>query len=72
MDNNYPEYILRKLRQRADLDSDNDSMDDRFNELSPSEAFAEVCAWEGLRGWDETVKGWIESIYGFDIDDMVK
>lgn len=66
----YPKYILMKLRQRENLEEDDTSRDEEFNKMSPSRAFSEVCNWEGLNNYDSTIKGWIEDIYGFNIDEI--
>ena len=67
MENKYPEYIMRKLRQRRGLEEDDTSEDSDIGTLSPSEAFDEVCNWEGLIGYSSTIKRWIEDIYGVEI-----
>ena len=67
----YPEHIIEKLRQRQDLDIDDCSMDDEFQQMAPNEVFHEVLNWEGFLGsWDSTIKGWIEDIYCIDLDDF--
>ncbi len=67
----YPEYILRRLRLREDLDDNDTSMDEQFDNYSPNEVFREVCLWEGLLGrYDEHIKGWIKAIYGIDLDSI--
>lgn len=70
--NNYPEYILRRLRLREDLDGNDTSMDEQFNNYLPNKVFKEVCEWEGLFGWYEILKGWIKAIYGIDLDNVTK
>lgn len=65
----YPEYILRTLRQREDLEETDTSMDDKFNNYSPNKAFKEMLEWEGIIGWDNTIKSWIRDIYGVDLND---
>lgn len=69
MMNKYPGYIMRKLRQRRGLEPDNVSSDEILNNFSPQQAFKEVLSWEGLINWDETIKEWINDIYGINIDD---
>ena len=68
MMNKYPGYIMRKLRQRRGLEPDNVSSDEILNNFSPQQAFKEVLSWEGLINWDETIKEWINDIYGISID----
>ena len=70
MANKYPEYILKKLRQRNGMDENDKESDDEFNKCDPQYVFKEVCSWEGLSGgWDNQIKGWIEDIYGINIDE---
>ena len=68
--NKYPEHIMKVLRQRLDLEEDDTSRDDFLNIYSPSEAFEEMLIWEGIIGYANTIKYWIESIYGIDIDTL--
>lgn len=71
MENKYPDHIMKTLRQRLGLDEDDTSRDDFINIYSPSEAFEEMLNWEGILGYAGTIKYWIESIYGIDIDALV-
>jgi hypothetical protein len=66
----YPEYILKKVRQRQDLEQDDKSMDDKLNNMSPNNIFRNVCNWEGLIHMDEQIKYWILDIYGVDLDEV--
>ena len=66
--NKYPDYIMRKLRQRRWLEPNDISSDEILNNFSPQQAFKEVLSWEGLINWDETIKEWINDIYGISID----
>jgi hypothetical protein len=68
--NDYPEYILRKLRQREGLEEEDTSMDTELKNMSPSVAFNEVCTWEGLCGYGDTIEGWIADIYGIDLQEI--
>ena len=67
--NKYPDYIMRKLRQRRWLEPNDISSDEILNNFSPQQAFKEVLSWEGLINWDETIKEWINDIYSINIDD---
>lgn len=66
---NYPENIMRKLRQRLDLEEDDTSRDKEINMYSPNEAFEEVLLWEGFIGYTEYIKMWIEDIYKVDLNE---
>jgi hypothetical protein len=67
VNNKFPESIMRKLRQREDLESDDTSMDNIFNNYSPDTAFEEVCGWEGLINYSFTIKNWIKDIYKIEL-----
>ncbi len=64
MNQDYPEYILQKLRQRQDLDEDDTSMDETFQDMQPDQVFKECLEWEGICGYTSTILGWIADIYG--------
>lgn len=67
----YPEYIMKALRMRRGLNENDTHLDWRLQEMKPSRAFEEVLIWNGLLGgWDSQIKGWIQDIYGVDIDAM--
>lgn len=64
----YPEYIMRKLRQRRDLEPDDKSEDKDINLMSPNEAFNEVCTWEGLINYGSTIREWVSDIYNIELE----
>ena len=66
----YPEHILIKLRQRNGLSSIDTRDDYFFNKYQPSKAFEEVCNWEGLMNYSQTIKEWIKDIYGVNLDEL--
>lgn len=67
----YPECIMKVLRMRRGLDENDTHLDWRLQEMNPSRVFKEVLIWNGLLGgWDSQIKGWIQDIYGVDIDAM--
>lgn len=64
MDNKkYPESIMEAVRQRLDLEPHDDSQDDEIMAMSPNEVFDHVCNWNGLVGYSNTIKNWVERIY---------
>lgn len=63
----YPEYILEMLRQRQGLEYDDASMDDKFNSWHPKVVFNEVCNWEGMIGYGDTIIGWVEDIFNVSL-----
>ncbi len=67
MNNKFPENIMRILRKRRGLDGNDTSNDNLINTYSRSDAFAEVCTWNGLGYYDLTIKEWIKDIYGVEL-----
>ena len=65
---NYPEYILEILRQRKDLEEDDTSRDEEFQNLSANEVFDEVIKWDGLGNYADTIKQWVQDIYSVDLN----
>lgn len=63
----YPEYIMKKIRQRLGLDEEDKSRDTEINAMSSFEAFEEVLEWEGFIGYARQIKGWIEDIYKVEL-----
>lgn len=69
----YPNSIIQYVRQREGLDKEDGSRDKEILEMTNSEVFRDVLAWNGfLGGWDYTIKDWVKSIYGIDLDDFEK
>lgn len=64
MNYNYPEYILRVLREREGLEEDDTSMDVTFQDYNPDHVLREMLEWEGICGYTNTILGWIADIYG--------
>lgn len=65
----YPEYILRYLRQRWGMKPDDTSRDEMFQSMEPKWVFSEVLIWNGLLGgWDRQIIGWIKDIYKVDLE----
>ena len=63
MNHNYPEYILKKLREFDGLDEENDSNDAEFQAMSPQEVFDIVLRYEGICGYGFTILSLIEDIF---------
>ena len=64
---NYPESILKILRQRIDLEEDDTSKDTLFLRYSKDKVLQEVLEWEGFIGYKNQIKEWIEQIYFVDL-----
>lgn len=68
MNNNYPEYILRVLRERNDLEEDDTSMDEEFQNMAPYRVLEECLEWEGIIGYGHWLMSIIYDIYGIHLD----
>lgn len=64
----YPEYIMSYVRQNMGLDSDDTSNDDLINSMNRKDVFDRVLNWNGIIGYAGQIKGWIEEIYGIELD----
>lgn len=64
----YPENILKYLRKRASLDENDTSLDEHFNKMRKDAVFEEVLRWRGIFGWGGLIRGWIQDIYGVDLN----
>lgn len=65
----YPENIIGDIRENLDVKRDDESKDYTIMNMSKSEVLERVCVWNGLIGYDDTIKNWIESIYGVELKD---
>lgn len=67
MNHNYPEYILKVLREREGMEEDDTSMDETFQDYNPDEVIRHMLEWEGICGYTSTILGWIADIYGIKL-----
>jgi len=63
----YSESIMRKVRQHLDLDANDTSKDEEIMQMSKDEVFDNVCEWEGLINYGNTLRGWVKSIYKVEL-----
>ena len=68
MNHNYPESILRYLRQHEGLDELDTSLDSEFRTWSPGEVFEAVLDYEGLIGYDSWIIRRIKEIFDVDLE----
>lgn len=62
------EYFLGHIRQRMGAGDKNDkSCDDKVNRLTNNELFEEWLNWEGILGYDRTLRNLVEQIYGVEL-----
>ena len=69
MSNQYPEYIMKILREMNDLDPDNHLHDGALQSMDRREVFAKVLEWEGIIGFEYAILGWIRDIFKVDVTD---
>lgn len=72
MENKYFDSIMMAVRQNLGLDFNNTSKDELINAMTRQEVFNRVCEWEGLINYGETIRDWIEDIWGIDLDDVAE
>jgi hypothetical protein len=63
----YPENILKIFREMHDLEEGDTSIDNEIYDLSPNELFDAILRYEGIIGYDYTIKCWIRDIYQIEI-----
>jgi hypothetical protein len=66
--NRYPEYIMQCLRRRRRLAEYDVSQDDEICAMDPNEAFEDMCAWNGILGFSNSIKDWVQDIYGVGLE----
>ena len=60
MDDNYPTYMMRIMRQRMGLGDNDNSQDERINAMPPESIVINVTAWYlGDGGWASRIANWI-------------
>ena len=62
-----PNYIMRDLRQRRDLDEDDTSQDKEILKMSGFEFFDEWLKWHGFIGYTRDFIEMIYVAYGIDL-----
>ena len=60
----YPDFIMRDLRQNLDCETDDESQDERIDNMSHNEALDRICNWNGLINYGEAIRAWVQAIYG--------
>ena len=60
----YPTYIMDKVRQRLGLEPGDTSRDEEINNMTHDQVFAHCLMWEGILGYEFTIRRWITEIYG--------
>lgn len=63
----YPDYIMEKVRQRLGLESGDTSRDGEIERMSHDTLFNHCLEWEGIIGFDYTIRNFVIDIYGVRI-----
>lgn len=64
----YPENIMCMVRESFGLEPDDTSRDGEIDLMTNREIFEAICNYEGLIGYADTIIGWINQIYGVDLN----
>ena len=60
---NYPEHIINRLKDREDMEYEDKSKDEYFQNLPPIIVLRELLAWEGICGYTNMILELIKDIY---------
>lgn len=61
--NNYPNYVMERLRHQHGWDEDNTEDDDILQSYSPEAVFMHMLEYEGIYGYSHCILQWIEDIF---------
>jgi len=65
----YSRTIMESCRQRLGLDKEDTSCDLDIAGWSNGRVFRECLEWEGIIGYDLSIRIWIEEIYGVELNE---
>lgn len=69
LEEKYPLRIIHNIRQAYGADNEEDTQFDEFLlHKQRGEILNLVAQWEGLNGYGKTIRYWVETIWGFDLD----
>lgn len=60
----YSDSVMGYVRQNLDLEADDDSKDMEIAHMSRNEVFDRVLEWNGFIRYGNTVRDWVEGVYG--------
>lgn len=63
----YPEYILKILRQEHNLEQNDTLHDEQLQRYEPEQVFRIMLEWEGIIGYDTQMLSWIYDIFGVNL-----
>ena len=65
----YSEEVMEKVRQRLGVDENDTTLDLDIAGMHQSTVFAHCLEWEGVIGYDQVIRRWIEDIYGVELNE---
>lgn len=68
MNQNYNESVLKSLRDIEDLDINDTSRDEEFQELEPREVFDKILRYEGFIGYTSWILMLIQEVYKVQLE----
>lgn len=63
----YSDNIMEKVRQHIGLEPYDTSRDAEINNMTRDSVFGHVLEWEGIIGYNNQIRSWIQDIYGVDV-----
>lgn len=68
MNQNYPKYVIKKLRVYNGLDEEDTGKDAEFQEMEPEDVLDQVLRFDGFVGYRFTILRWIADIFKVKLD----
>ncbi len=63
MNHNYPNHVLKILREAEGLDSTDTGRDEQLQDIFPESVFDAMLEYEGIIGYSYKILNWIEDIF---------
>jgi len=64
----YKGYIMDKVRQHLGLETYDNSRDMDINGMTHDSILDHCLEWEGIIGYGNSIRGWVEEIYGIVLE----
>ena len=64
----YSPEVMERVRQRLDLEEDDESCDLDITGMSRDEVFDHCLCWEGIIGYGQMIKAIVEDIYNVKLE----
>lgn len=69
MNHNYNEAVLKSLRSIEDMDINDTSRDEEFQNMDPREVLDIILSYEGIIGYTSWILELIKNIYNIQLDE---